>query len=57
MISYPYPCPHCDHVADSMDSNADSKVELDWHMQRAHPDMPDWRIDPRWNPSQAGGNK
>lgn len=54
MTSYPAPCPHCDHIADSMDSQGDSEADLDLHMERQHPDLPDPRHDPRWNLGEAG---
>lgn len=48
MMSYPVPCPHCDHVADSMDSMSDSRAELDAHLLSRHPDRPDPTHDTRW---------
>ena len=51
-VSYPLPCPHCGAVIDSMDSMSDTRADLDAHLLRRHPDMPDPTHDPRW---PAGG--
>lgn len=46
--SYPLSCPHCGRVIDSMDSMADTRSELDDHLMRRHPDLPDPTHDPRF---------
>lgn len=48
MTSYALPCPYCGRVIDSMDSMADTRAELDGHLLRAHPDLPDPTYDPRF---------
>ena len=53
MSSYPIPCPHCDHIADSWDSYGDTRHELDQHKLRKHPDQPDTDHDPRWDVRKA----
>ncbi len=56
-FSYPLPCPYCDHVADSMDSMADTRADLDDHLLRRHPDLPDPTHDPRYRPGATGADQ
>ena len=35
-MNYPKKCPFCEHVADSMDSVADTEAELRAHIETAH---------------------
>jgi hypothetical protein len=48
MDSYPISCPHCGQTFDSMDSYGDTRADVDAHLLRAHPDLPDPTIDRRF---------
>jgi hypothetical protein len=52
--SYPLPCPHCGKVIDSLDSMADTRADLDLHLLRHHPDLPDPTHDPRFRGIEGG---
>lgn len=51
---YPEKCPHCNHVADSMDSVADTKADLRRHIENNHPDMD---IPEVWFTDDNNGNR
>lgn len=37
-MNYPISCPHCNLIVDSMDSLADTKADLEYHIEVKHPE-------------------